>query len=289
MKNTILTLLIMIGASESYAQDKEHVLNYLQNNVYASKSPAEFIVDNQKFQIPEGFLEDITLGFESGINKRARFGIATKGKMQTNEYDTGGKISILKKKPPHYMFVLKVLNFETIKNEEGSGGTLRFNADIKCLDLIKGTIVMQNNVKKDALFSSIHLLQHSTTTAGKIIAKVIMEATNTGIKNVFPSGNFITKLGEIKGDKVKSVNVSKHRNTMQGSPKYAYAHIVDKELEVHGKKVYTFSCVGQLHTPKEVSRSEVEFKVGDGKKEILTAFNQGKDIFVSPTQLGPAK
>lgn len=286
MKNTILILLIIIGVNESYAQDKEHVLNYLQNNTYAANSPAEFVIDNQKFEIPEGFLEDITTGFKSGINKRARFGIATKGKMQTGKYDTGGKIDVLKKKPAHYMFVLKVLNFEALKNEEGNGGSLKFDADIKCLDLIKGTVVMQKNVKKDGLFSSIHDLQYSTTAIGKVIANVIMEATNSGIKDVFPTGNFIKNLGEIKGDKVKSVTVGKHRYTRQGSPKYAYAHVVDKELEVDGKKLYTFRFIGQLHTPK-VSRSEVEFKVGDGKKQILTAFNEGKDIFVSPSQLGP--
>jgi hypothetical protein len=288
MKNIILLFILSLAFTVSNAQEKEHVIDYLENRIYSDKSPAEYLIDDQKFEIPEAFLEDILGGFEAGINSRARFGIATKGKMQTSKYDTEGSAVLFKKKPAHYMFVLKVLNFETIKNEEDSGGKLKFDADIKCFDLIKGTIVMQRNVKMDGNVSSIHLLQYSSTPTSKDIAKAIKETTIAGIEGVFPSSNFITKLDEVKGDKVKSIKVGKHRHNMQGSPKYAYAHIVDKELEINGKRVFTFTLIGQLRSPTSAG-SEVIFKVGDGKKQILSAFNEGKDIFVFPTQLGPEK
>lgn len=38
--------------------------------------------------------------------------------MQTDKYDTEDSVRLNKKKPAHYMFVLKVLNFETIKNKK---------------------------------------------------------------------------------------------------------------------------------------------------------------------------
>lgn len=288
MKHTILLFILSLVFTMSYAQEKEHVIDYLENRVYSDKSPAEYLIDDQKFEIPAAFLEDIMTGFEAGINNTARFGNTTKGKIQTSKYDTEGSVLLFAKKPAHYMFVLKVLNFKTIENEKGSGGELQFDADIKCFDLIKGTIVMQRNVKKEGVYSSLQELQYTSNSLSKGMAKKIRETTYAGIKDVFPTSNFITSLDEVIGDKVKSIKVGKHRYSLQGSPKYAYAHIVDKEYEIDGKRAYTFTSIGLLKLPK-VTGSIVIYKVGDGKKQILSAFNEGKDVFVSPTQLGPAK
>lgn len=285
MKNILLFFLMLSICHHSYSQEKELVLNYLENRQYAEKSDVEFAIDNQKLEVPKGLLEDLETGMQYGLDNTHIFNKSSKGKIMTNEYDNGTpSIMSLTKGPAHYLVILKILNLDFI--EEKDGGKYKFNADIKCFDLIKGINIMQRTVSKTGTYSSKSNVTYSSTKMSQDLAKLIRETTTNSIKNQFPAANFVTSLGEIKGDKVKSVAVNSLRHAKQSNPKIAYAHIVDKEIEVDGKTVYIFKLVGLLSQPKKV-KTEIHYRVGDGKKQLLAAFNEGKDIYVTKAPLGP--
>ncbi len=288
MKNLLLLFLVIIASTSTSAQEKELVTNYIENKVYADKSPAEYLIDNNKFTIPEGVMKDLFVGFEYGIKNTHRFTDLFKSKIQSSEFDTGGSISSFIRKPMHYLFILKILNYEIIENKSDRTGMYKFDADIKCFDIITGTNIIQTNIKQTGKLKSVNEIIYASSEMSKSLAKKIRETTNAQIRKVFPSVNYIKELGEIKGDKVKSIIVDRGLHGLQTNPKRAYAHIVDQEITFDDETIYTFKLVAELHTPgKGPKPSDIVFKVGDGKKEILTAFNEGLDIYVTTTQMGP--
>jgi len=283
MKNTIVFILMLCICNHSYSQEKELVLNFLENKLYAEKSDVEFIIDNQKIEIPEGLLTDIETGMQYGLDNSHVFNKSSKSKMMSNTYDASF-FERMQKKPSHYLVILKILYLDLIEKE--NGGDYKFSADIKCLDLINGTNIIHRNVSTTGTYSNKADITYSSSKLSQDIAKRVREATTKSIKNKFPIANFVISLGEVKGDKVKSVATNSLRYAKQGKPKYAYAHIVDKEIEVDGKTIYLFELVGNLSQPKKI-KSEIHYRVSDGKKQLLAAFNEGKDIYITKAPLGP--
>lgn len=285
MKNILLFVIIFCVCNKSYCQEKELVLNFLENKLYAEKSNVEFIIDNQKKEIPKALLEDLETGLQYGLDNSHVFNKSSKSKMMTSIHDNGG-VSILgsiTKGPSHYLVILKILNLDLIEKEKG--GEYKFSADIKCFDLITGTNIMQRSVSKNGTYNGKSEITYSSTKMSQDLAKLVRSNTTTAIKDQFPIANFVTSLGEVKGDKVKSVAVNSLRYAKQNKPKYAYAHVVDKEIEIDGKTIYLFKLVGQLSLPKKV-KTETHYRVGDGKKQLLAAFNEGKDIYITKSPLG---
>ena len=286
------TLALLCFLNPLIGQEKEHVINFLENRQYAQKSPVECVIDQNNIEIPNGVMKDLKTGLTYGINNTHKFEKVYFGEMMTSEYtNIGNSISELARAREHYLFIVKILNFDgdIIDSKKEKNIIYHFNANLKTIDMITGEVIFATNINTTKSIPKNADLKYGPSDVSEHIAKIVRERTTSLINLHFPSANVVSKPEEIKGDKVNSISASKLKYMKQGRPDKSYAHIVDKTISKDGKESYTFSLVGILgnSSKNKNDADEIILKVRKGKKKLLEVLNTDQTVYITTSQLGP--
>lgn len=264
------------------AQETEHVLNFLKESRYTNNPNAEVYVVNDKQNIPAALLDNIKVAFHYGVKNTTKF---------ANVYDRSAEkyedisLSHLTQNTAHYLFVLDI-NEYTVVPGKASRSRVYLSADIKGLDIVSGTVICQEAIDLNVKLKNYSEYTFSESKEGEAFVKTIRERTGSAVRGYFRDAGLILKLGEIDGDKVKTVLVNQLEYMKSGSPKYLGVYRVDKINESDRHTSYTFLKVGELRSGKKL-KDLTELKVGDGKKEILKYYNDGVPLYYTTMSLGP--
>ncbi|MFT6334626.1 MAG: hypothetical protein ACI86M_001514 [Saprospiraceae bacterium] len=282
-----LSCIFIIISISSYAQDKDEVIRYLENKQYADKSYVEYIIDTKDVQFGEGVYRDLHSNFKSEIERSYRF----LGVNKHSENKGDSKLKVTKdiiKKPSHYLFILKIANFK-VEDTSSNLSNYILDANIKCIDLISGLNIGQVSFRKAGSIIISNISSEEQTSFSLGLGAKIRQIMVPFIRKTFPITNHITRFKRLKKKNELHVNVDRKKYFHQGSPKYLFAHMVDQEYNVDGKKVFTFIKLGILHSvvkPKK-GEKEISYLFKGERKKIVSIYNEGIKIYITNVILGP--
>lgn len=281
IKPILLAILCLLYIGNIIAQGDARLM--LENKYYGDKNSVKYTIKikpsfGQLNSVVSSIMEESIV---NGLSKHQAF-----EDIKPLKEDVSFK-TLLNNIP--YQYLLRVnLNLAEKNPLRKKNNLYVFSADIEYIDVVKGITLIFDSVDwigEGVSNSSYDGMWRDKPFEDFMTALELRIANHT--LNLFPISPNIINLIEVKGNKVKKVGIDNRKYLAMGKPDKLFVNRVVDEVEIDGKKHFTYRIVGVIRPTKEISKKGIRtMNVGDGKKEILKYFNEKQILYTTTKLLG---